>query len=407
MRLRTITALALLGFATAAPAQAHEPYVPADPGVVLEHVGLPRAPGALQLREVRAQWLAEPGNYAVALAYARVALEVGRQEDDPRYFGYAESALHPWLEYQQPPPEARLLRASLLQARKDFAGALHDLDALAAESGPESAQALLARTGLRLVQGDPVAAAQDCAALGARVDELLRGICSADARALHGEAVAGLAALESLRPAAANAALPVRVWLLGSAAGIADRLGRYPEARAAYAQAQRLLDTAGTRDPGLLAAYADCLLERGDNSAVLGLLSSSTRIDSLLLRLALAERRLGEAGDAAQTASAGRHAAILDERFREARQRGDKLHLREESIYQLGLVRDPLAALKLAQQNWNMQREPADARVLLRAALAAKQPQAASPVLDWLRQTGLEDVYLRPLAAQLGGGAAP
>ncbi len=140
---------------------------------------------------------------------------------------------------------------------------------------------------------------------------------------------------------------------------------------------------------------------------MLGLLSSSTRIDSLLLRLALAERRLGEAGDAAQTASAGRHAAILDERFREARQRGDKLHLREESIYQLGLVRDPLAALKLAQQNWNMQREPADARVLLRAALAAKQPQAASPVLDWLRQTGLEDVYLRPLAAQLGGGAAP
>ena len=407
MRLRTITTLALLGFATAAPAQAHEPYVPAGPGVVLEHVGLPRAPGALQLREVRAQWLAEPGTYAVALAYARVALEVGRQEDDPRYFGYAESALHPWLAHEQPPPEARLLRASLLQARKDFAGALLDLDALAAENGPESAQALLARAGLRLVQGDPVGAAQDCAALGARVDELLRGICAADARALHGEAVAGLAALESLRPAAANAALQVRVWLLGSAAGIADRLGRYPEARAAYAEAQRLLEAAGTRDPGLLAAYADCLLEHGDNSAVLGLLSSSTRIDSLLLRLALAERRLGEAGDAAQTASAGRHAAILNERFREARQRGDKLHLREESMYQLTLAGNPAKALQLVQQDWAVQREPIDARIFLRAAQAARDPQAAQPVLEWMRQTQIEDVYLRALVARMEGGAAP
>jgi hypothetical protein len=405
VRRLAIGAALLLG--AAAAAQGHEPYVPADDGVILEHVGLPRAPGALQLREVRAQSLAEPGNYALALAYARVAVDVGRQEDDPRYFGYAESALRPWLERGQPPPEARLLRASLLQARKDFAGARRDLDALAAANGPESAQALLARAGLDLIQGEPQAAAQDCAVLGQRVDTLLRGICAANARALHGEAAAGLAELEALRPAALDAALPVRTWLLGSAAAIAERLGHYPAARTDYAEAQRLLSAAATRDPGLLAAYADCLLERGDNTAVAELLTSGTRIDSLLLRRALAERRLGAAGDAAQARNAARDAAILDERFREARQRGDRLHLREEALYQLHLAQDPAAALQLAQQNWAVQREPVDARIFLRAALAAHDTPAARPVLEWMRRTRIEDVYLQALAMQLDGGTAP
>lgn len=402
-----LIAAVLLATSAAAAAQTREPYVPADDSVVLEHVGLPRAPGALQLREVRAQSLAEPGNFALALAYARVAVDVGRQEDDPRYFGYAESALRPWLERPQPPPEARLLRASLLQARKDFAAALRDLDALVADNGPESAQALLARAGLRLVQGDANASAQDCAALGEKVDSLVRGICAADARSRLGEAATALAALRELRAASANAALPVKVWLLGSTAGIAERLGQYQAAVADYGEAQRLLAAAGTRDPGLLAAYADCLLEHADNAAVTALLSDNTRIDSLLLRLALAESRLGDAGDRAQAANAARHAAMLDERFREARQRGDRLHLREEALYQLTLARNPANALQLAQQDWAVQREPVDARIFLRAALAARDPHAAQPALEWMGRTQIEDLYLRTLAARIQGGAGP
>lgn len=398
-------ALALLcAISFAASAQSGQPYTPADDSVMLEHVGLPRAPGVLQLRDVREQWLAEPKNYAVSLAYARVALDVGRQEDEPRYFGYAESALRPWLEQAQPPPEALLLRASLRQVRKDFAGAMQDLDALVAAGGPESAQAQLARSGLHLTQGDPAAALGDCAALGQRVDPLLSGICTDTAQGLSGSGIPALAALDGARASAHSAALPVRIRLLGSAAGIADRLGRSDAALADYAEAQRLLSTAGTRDPGLLAAYADCLLERNRNAEVVTLLASATRIDSLLLRLALAERRLGEAGDAKMAAQADAHSANLGLRFSEAHQRGDSLHLREEALYRLGLKRDAAQALQLAQQNWQQQREPIDARVLLRAALAANNPQAAQPVLDWMRRTKLEDVYLQMLTGQLGPG---
>lgn len=402
-----LTVIAASATASSAWAQAHQPYTPADDAVVLEHVGLPRALGVLQLREVRAQWLAEPRNYAVALAYARVALEVGRQEDEPRYFGYAESALRPWLEQAQPPPDARLLRASLRQVRKDYGGALQDLDALAAGTGPESAQALLARAGLHLIQGDPAAALGDCAALGQRVDPLLSGICSDAAQGLAGSAVPALAALDAARTAAHSAALPVQLWLLGTAAGIADRLGHADAALHDYAEAQRLLAIASTRDPGLLAAYADCLLEQKRDAEVMSLLASSPRIDSLLLRYTLAERRLGEAGDATLAASADAHSANLGERFSEARQRGDSLHLREEALYQLSLRHDAAQALHLAQQDWQQQREPIDARIFLRAAIAANNAQAAQPVLEWMRQTHLEDVYLKALAARLESGAAP
>jgi hypothetical protein len=39
--------------------------------------------------------------------------------------------------------------------------------------------------------------------------------------------------------------------------------------------------------------------------------------------------------------------------------------------------------------------------VLLEAALAARQPAAAEPVLKWMADTGIESVALRTLAQQL------
>ena len=41
--------------------------------------------------------------------------------------------------------------------------------------------------------------------------------------------------------------------------------------------------------------------------------------------------------------------------------------------------------------------------MLLRAALAAKQPAAAQPVIDWLKASGYEDPVMQRLAAQLTG----
>ena len=77
------------------------------------------------------------------------------------------------------------------------------------------------------------------------------------------------------------------------------------------------------------------------------------------------------------------------------------MHLREEARFTLHLLDQPGEALELARRNWATQREPADARVLLEAALAASKPAAAQPVLEWLERTGLEHVGIEALVDRL------
>jgi hypothetical protein len=48
-----------------------------------------------------------------------------------------------------------------------------------------------------------------------------------------------------------------------------------------------------------------------------------------------------------------------------------------------------------------VQREPWDTRLLLEAAIAAGQPQAASEALDFLQKAKLEDPIIEPLARRL------
>jgi hypothetical protein len=136
------------------------------------------------------------------------------------------------------------------------------------------------------------------------------------------------------------------------------------------------------------AAYADWLLDGRRYAEVLILLPAADGdADALLLRRAIALRRLG----AAQAASA---AGALQARFAAARERGDTTHLREEGRFELDVRGDAAAALKLAQANWARQKEPADAVLLARAAAAAGHREAAAPLRRLVRDTGWVDVRL-------------
>jgi hypothetical protein len=123
-------------------------------------------------------------------------------------------------------------------------------------------------------------------------------------------------------------------------------------------------------------------------------------VDGLLLRRALALRQSG------QRAALAAAVAELDARFAAAERRGDGVHLREQARFELALRGDVGRALALARRNWEAQKEPADARILLEAAAAARAPAAARPVLDWIRAAGVEDVALARLAGAFGGPGA-
>ena len=106
--------------------------------------------------------------------------------------------------------------------------------------------------------------------------------------------------------------------------------------------------------------------------------------------MALAERAL-------KLPAAKAHAQALADRFKDAKVRGDTTHQAEEARYQLHLAGNAAAALKIAAANYQVQREPRDARPLLEAAIAARDAAAAQPVRDWLKSSGFEDPHLRQL----------
>jgi len=137
------------------------------------------------------------------------------------------------------------------------------------------------------------------------------------------------------------------------------------------------------------------LLDLGRPAEVVRLLADQTRQDALLLRLAIAERALRAASFAA-------HFADLEQRFEEAHLRGSSVHRREEARFQLALRDDGERALGLALANFQVQREPADVRIALEAALVAKQPRAVGEVRAFVGASKLEDPRIQSLLARLG-----
>jgi tetratricopeptide (TPR) repeat protein len=400
---RRRTAAALVLALVAPAALAGTAYVPEADDVVLERLVMPRGlvEGMRELRILRTALAEQPQEPVRAVAFARRAIEIGREEADPRYFGYAESALQPWWTQPAPPEEIRLLRATLRQQRHDFAGALVDLDALIAADG-SNAQARLTRAVVLMVQGRPKEALHDCASLIGRTGLLTITTCIAQAKSLMGEAVSAGPKLEAILDGPDFDSTPAeRSWSLTVAAELAQRRGDLADAGRRFDAARATVDAAGLRDPYLVTADADLLLEQGRAAEARQRLADYVRVDNALLRLALAEQALGD------PAFDG-HVRLLQARFDETRQRGDTVHLREESMFELRIRADPAAALKLAAQNWEKQREPIDARLFVDAAVAAKQPQQAAPVLVWMRDTGIDDPGLRERAEQLrAAGVTP
>ena len=381
----------LAGVLLAAASLAHAaPFVPeSDASVVQTLRPAPGrdpsgAAGDRARRAAQAALRQHPRQLALALQVARQALLDARTNGDPRALGQARAALAPWWEQPAPPAAARLLRATVLQSEHAFDAALADLAALVADPATPPAvraQALLTQASVWQVQGRFAPAMQACRELGGpRFQPLGQAVvlparaCEAELRSLTGEPARARAQLAGL----ARGADPSQAdWLSLVRAELAERLGD-ADSEELY---RRSLARGGVY---ALGAYADWLLDHGRPGEVLPLLAGRDEVDALLLRRAEALQALRDPG-AADAVRA------LAERFSALRLRGDVTHRREEARFALRLQHDPARALALAQANWAVQREPADARLLLEAAAAAGRPEAAQPVHEFLRATGLVD----------------
>ena len=389
------TALGICLCVLAAHAATAAPYIPAKGSDVVERLPRRTDPAQQELQRLRVQLAANPNNIALATMVARQHIDTARRETDPRYLGYAQAALAPWWAMPAPPNEVRLLRATLLQSTHHFPEAMRDLDAVVAAE-PRNGQAWLTRATVQTVRGEYDAATKSCARLSSLTSELVSNSCIAAIGAMTGRAAPSAALLELTLRRNADADAGLQSWVLTLLAEIAERRG---DAAGAEAHFKRALELA-PRDSYLTGAYADYLLDQKRPADVLKLVKDQIRIDGLLLRHALALKQVPGQGAALRAAD-----AELGARFGAAMQRGDTVHQREQARYELHVRGNAKAALALAQQNWAVQKESADMRVLLEAALQARDKAAAAPVLDWIAKNAVEDVAVQRLARQLKAGA--
>lgn len=365
------------------------PYIPAADGEILQEVPSAADPAVIDMRRLRTQLDATPQSLAAALQLAGAYIDYSRQIGDAHYAGYAEAVIAPWVSRTPPPAAALVTQATILQYRHQFPEARELLRA-ALKQDPRNPQAWLTLATLDMVQGSYAAAGKNCAHVAETAGFDLGLACTGNLRAYLGKARQSLVMLQQAAATADKGPAAYQAWLQGLIAETAERLGDWPLAETHYLAALKLLP----QDNFLLVAYADFLLDRGRPKEVLTLLADRTQSDTAFLRLALAQADLrGE--------EAARYTWIMAARFEALALRGSDYFGREQARFALRLQHDPQRSLEMARRNWQVQRAPWDARVLLEAAEAADQPQAAVDVLDFLQQTNLEDPLILPLAQKL------
>lgn len=374
----------------AACAAAAAPRTPASAAEVLEHVPARASNRALSEAYVLRERLArDPHDGAAAVRLASLYIAQSRAESDPRPLGRAQAVLAPWWKVRDAPVPILVLRATIRQSQHEFEPARTDLHRAVALD-PRDAQAWLTLATIEQVTGDFAAARASCERVQRLAPLLVGTACLAAVDGVNGRAAQALSSLDEAMRRSPSAPASLLGWARTIEAEIATRAGDAVRAERAYREALSL----DASDAYARAAYGDFLLDRGRASEVLALIPADTPIDPLLLRRTIAAQRAGspEADGCARDMAA---------RIEAARLRGDRVHLREEARFALEVRRDPAAALVLALDNWRVQKEPADARIALEAAAAARDPAAVRGIVDWLDGTRLESVVLSRLVVSL------
>lgn len=103
--------LVLFSVLTTAGQSLAEPVRPADDSTELVRLSQRQVEKNQTFRTSQAALAKNRNDLALAVDIARQAIEEGRRNADPRFYGQAQATLAPWWDKPDPPPEVRVLRA--------------------------------------------------------------------------------------------------------------------------------------------------------------------------------------------------------------------------------------------------------------------------------------------------------
>lgn len=363
------------------------PYIPINPNQVLEKLPTSINIAPYAFNNLRTLLSANPNDLTLATKLAKLYIERSREEGDPRYLGYAQATLLPWWKLANPPIEILVLRATLLQSTHHFDQSLVDLDTVL-KLDHANGQAWITRATILQVQGKYAEALKSCEQLDTLAPALIMLTCTSNVRSLSGQAVQSYKELKTAYAQNVDNNPDIQVWVLTLLAEMASRIGDDVAAENYFVTAINIENP----DSYLLGAYADFLLDKKRPQEVITLLKTKTRVDPLLLRYA-------EALSLAHSHEAATQIQVLKQTFAAAVLRGDTVHQREQSRFELRLMNNSKYALVLAKLNWKIQKEPADARVYLEAAIATGNQIEVATITNWIKANKQEDVLLKKMVA--------
>jgi tetratricopeptide (TPR) repeat protein len=373
----------LLAFAAgSATGNAATPYRPTDPDFVVAEV----SGGAWRSRDgFTRQLLLSRTDPDLAARLANGLLEQARVSAQPQLYGRAESVLTPWMSRPAVPPTLLTLEADILQQRHEFAAAIDLLNRSITED-PGSAHAHLMRANVRIVTGDFEHARADCSWLLGSGQQWVGSVCLAQVLGSTGQLERARALLERLAADTAGPSVQVSAWTLSVRADLATRAGALEEARELLTRALALAPA----NDYMRLALADVLIARNQLTEAIRVLEVARPSVGVLLRRAIALARIHDSRMQAALAD-------LRERLTVSAQRGERTHLREEARLALEFAYDSRAALALARDNFNVQRETEDVRLLARAACDAHDTAARANLEAWMQSTRYEDAVVENL----------
>ncbi|MGP1832033.1 tetratricopeptide repeat protein [Shewanella frigidimarina] len=279
-------------------------------------------------------------------------------EADYRY-GRAKAWLQAKMANASPNAQTYYLYARVLQHQHQFDRAIKALER-SIELKPTAINSWLLKANIHLVQGDIVGARQACLTLIGKADILLISTCALEVASQNGKLVESYQELSRLYQLYQPNNEPEKRWIVQILADMAFKQGMAEEALSYLNQLD--MDNAPV---SLLALWSDIELALNQHQQVYDTLSSivsrnAVQDDALLLRLAIAEKSLG---------NTVKWQWSFAQRVKLREQRQDSLHAFDLAKYYLNVDIQPKKALYWANINWQVARQDND-RILLEQAKA-------------------------------------
>ncbi|MGM8871823.1 tetratricopeptide repeat protein [Psychrobacter sp. 2Y5] len=311
------------------------------------------------------------GNTNTSPEQTRQLLERAYLQGDPRALGQAQAQLD---QSDEQNVETLMLRARALQAAHKFDEAKGVLEQILNQK-PSDPDALLTLSSLLLVQGQFDEAMSYCNRLNDASLRVYQLACVAQIHSMTGKLSQAKETLSGLASLAPGLDTSTARWIYLIQADAALRSQDASLAKEVFA----VMDS---QTVPTLMARADWLLAQGEYDKVRQLLQEHTDKDALLLKLISAQVALKDP-------KAQQNLALMQDRIEVWRIRQENAHKREQANYAL-LSNQIDLALKLAQENWQQQRETADIAIYTTAAIKANSQADIEIIEQFIKDTGFE-----------------